>query len=415
MTDNFKQRSGDDLDYFRYNQYGPNPMAAAGPIALLALPGSQDFVEKVDKHLHNRRLEYMTDMANVGLSEPGFLRDSYILRSESVRFSSGEGKATIINSIRGHDTFIFSDVLNYSITYKLFGKTVRMGPDDHFQDLVRMILATNDKAERVSVIMPFMYEGRQDVRTTRESLDCAYMLKELEELKVKNIISFDPHDPRVENALPKKSIDSIPVSYQMIKALCREYDDLDFSSRKSTMVISPDEMGIKRAMFYATVLGLPLGTFYRKRDYSVNAKSPTHSFEYLGESPAGRDVLIVDDMIVTGNAMVETAKKLKKAKAKRVFCISSYLLAVDGAGDLEKAVQEGYIDRVFSTNLIYSPPDLLAKDWYVSVDLTRFVALLIDALNHNASISSLLDQTMKIKLLLSKYDDQQRFAKLNRN
>ncbi len=415
MTDNLMQRTGEDLDYFSYNQYGPNPMSPVGPIALITLPGSQAFVEKVDQHLHNRRLEYMTDMANIGLSEPGFLRDSYILRSESVRFSSGEGKGTIIDSIRGHDTFIFSDVLNYSITYKLFGKTVRMGPDDHFQDLVRMILATNEKAERVSVIMPFMYEGRQDVRLTRESLDCAYMLKELEELNVKNIISFDPHDPRVENALPKKSIDNIPVSYQMIKALCREYDDLDFSSRKSTMVISPDEMGIKRAMFYATVLGLPLGTFYRKRDYSINVKNPTQSFEYLGDSPAGRDVLIVDDMIVTGNAMVATAKKLKEAKAKRVFCISSYLLAVDGTNDLENAVKAGYIDRVFSTNLIYTPPELLAKDWYVSVDLTRFVALLIDALNHNASISSLLDQTAKIKRLLTKYDDQQRFAKLNKN
>ncbi len=405
-------RGHEEQDYFRYNQYGPNTMTTAGPIALIALPGSKDFVEKVDKHLHERRLEYIGDSAMLGLSEPGFLRDSYIIRSDSVRFSSGEGKGTIIDSIRGHDTFIFCDVLNYSIQYKLFGKTVRMGPDDHFQDLVRMILATNDKTERVSVIMPFMYEGRQDMRTTRESLDCAYMLKELEELNVKNIVSFDPHDPRVENALPKKSIDNIPVSYQMIKAMCREYDDLDFSSGQSTMVVSPDEMGIKRAMFYATVLGIPLGTFYRKRDYSLNAKQPIMSFEYLGDSPAGRDVIIIDDMIVTGHAMVETAKKLKEAKAKRVFCVSSYLLAVDGTNDLQEAVDAGYIDRVFSTNLIYSPPELLAKDWFVSVDLTRFVALLIDAINHNASISSLLDQTAKINQLLRKYDQAQRFSKL---
>lgn len=413
MINHSHSRSAEEQDYFRYNQYGPNTMTAIGPIALIALPGSQAFVEKVDAHLHNRRLEYMSDSANFGLGEPGFLRDSYIIRSESVRFSSGEGKGAIIDSIRGHDTYIFCDVLNYSIMFKLFGKNVRMGPDDHFQDLVRMILATNDKTERVSVIMPFMYEGRQDVRSTRESLDCAYMLKELEELNVKNIVSFDPHDPRVENALPKKSIDNIPVSYQMIKALCREYDDLDFQSGKSTMVISPDEMGIKRAMFFATVLGVPLGTFYRKRDYSLDSKNPTHTFEYLGDSPAGRDVLIIDDMIVTGNAMVETAKKLKEAKAKRVFCISSYLLAVDGTSDLEAAVNAGYIDRVFATNLIYSPPELLAKEWFVSVDLTRFVALLIDALNHNASISSLLDQTVKINRLMQRYDEQQRFMKLN--
>lgn len=411
MSDSLHLTGTHSRDYYRYNQYGHNPMPSVGPIALIALPGSQDFVKRVDKHLHNRRLEYLTESPNFGLTEPGFLRDSYIKESQSVRFSSGEGKGTIFDSIRGHDTYIFCDVLNYSIQYKLFGKTVCMGPDDHFQDLVRMILATNDKTERVSVIMPFMYEGRQDVRNTRESLDCAYMLKELEELNVKNIISFDPHDPRVENALPKKSIDNIPLSYQMIKALCREYDDLDFSSGQSSMVISPDEMGIKRAMFYATVLGLPLGIFYRKRDYS-NPKRIIHSYEYLGDSPAGRDALIIDDMIVSGRAMAESAKKLKEAKAKRVFCIASYLLAIGDAKELEKAVAAGHIDRVFASNLIYTPPELLAKEWFVSVDLTRFVALLIDALNHNASISSLLDQTGKINRLLRKYDEQQRFAKL---
>lgn len=401
-----------EKNYYHYNQYGHNSMATKGPIGLIALPGSADFVNKVDRQLHVRRLEYMTESNSFLQHEPGFLRDSYLLNTDSVRFSSGEGKGKIHDSVRGHDTYIFCDVLNYSIRYKLFGKSVSMGPDDHFQDLVRMILATCDKAERISVIMPFMYEGRQDVRSTRESLDCAYVLKVLDRLNAKNIISFDPHDPRIENALPQKGIDSIPVSYQMIKALCHEYDDLDFSSGHSTMVISPDEMGIKRAMFYATVLGVPLGTFYRKYDYGFRNEKALRSFEYLGDSPEGRDVLIVDDMIVTGNAVIETAKKLKAQHAKRVFCLCSYLLAVNGVDDIQEAVNQGYIDRVFSTNLTYCPPEILAKDWFYSVDLTRFVALLIDAINHNASIGSLIDQTAKIRRLLEAYDQQQRFSRL---
>lgn len=395
------------LHYHSYQQAGMNLMPTMAPLALIALPGSRTFTEKVDQHLYARRLEELESSTRSIEDTCGFLRPSYLVKSDSVRFSSGEGKGTIADSIRGHDVYIFCDVLNHSIEYKMFGKTVPMGPDEHFQDMVRMILATCGKAARLNVVIPFLYQSRQNVRQSRESLDCAYMLKELESLGVSNIISFDPHDARVENALPKKAIDNFPSTYQLIKTLCQTYPDLDFQSDSRMMVISPDEMGLKRAMYYANVLGLPLGTFYRKRSFDPQAMTQQVHYEFLGDSPEGRDVLIIDDMIVTGGTMIETAKKLKKQNARRIFCLSSYAPMVKGIGDLQSAVDEGLIDRVFSTNLIYNWPELEAANWYVQADMSKTVALVLDALNHNASIASILNQTEKIKQLLQQYTETQ--------
>ena len=396
-----------DNNYHDYRAHGSNHLPCVAPIALISLPGSRDFTVKVDRHLYNRRLQYLEERTLTIDDEPGFLRDSYIMRSHAVRFSSGEGKGTLEDSIRGHDVYIICDVLNHSIEFSMFGKSVPMGPDDHFQDLIRMLLATNGKARRLTVIMPFLYQSRQVVRSARESLDCAHMLKQLDKLRASSIVSFDPHDSRIENALPQNALDSFPVSYQQIKALCKTYRDLDFTTERAMMVISPDESGMKRAMYYATVMGLPLGTFYRNRDFSDQSLRKASGVEFLGDSPAGRDVLIVDDMINTGHTMIETARQLKKQKARRVFCLASFAPMVDGTEGMEEAVKAGYIDRVFSTNLIYNRPDLLAAAWYVQTDMTKTVALIIDAMNHNASISSLLDQTSRIRRLLRHYQETQ--------
>ena len=389
----------DEKSYSRYNQYGENPMAPIAPIGLIQLKGSVEFTEKVNYYLTTRRSEYQQE-AFVS-KYPGFYRQDYRIEVENARFSSGEGKAVIKNTVRGHDLYIISDVMNPSITYKMYGQLNHMSPDDHYQDLKRVILACSGKARRINVIMPFLYESRQHKRNARESLDCAFALEELYNLGVANIITFDAHDERVANAIPLSGLESLPSNYQMIKEMYRQIPDLSFTKGKF-MVVSPDEGGIGRAMYYASILGVPLGTFYKRRDYTtvVNGRNPIIAHEFLGDSVEGMDILIVDDMISSGDSMLDIAKAMKERGARKVFCAATFGLFTEGIENFNKAYEAGIFDKVFATNLIYRRPELLEAPWFADVNMCKFVALLIDAINHDASLSNLINPTEKIKKLL---------------
>ncbi len=389
----------DEKSYSRYNQYGENPMAPIAPIGLIQLKGSVEFTEKVNYYLTTRRSEYQRE-AFVS-KYPGFYRQDYRIEVENARFSSGEGKAVIKNTVRGHDLYIISDVMNPSITYKMYGQLNHMSPDDHYQDLKRVILACSGKARRINVIMPFLYESRQHKRNARESLDCAFALEELYNLGVSNIITFDAHDERVANAIPLSGFESLPSNYQMIKEMYRQIPDLSFTKGKF-MVVSPDEGGIGRAMYYASILGVPLGTFYKRRDYTtvVNGRNPIIAHEFLGDSVEGMDILIVDDMISSGDSMLDIAKAMKERGARKVFCAATFGLFTEGIDNFNKAYEQGIFDKVFATNLIYRRPELLEAPWFADVNMCKFVALLIDAINHDASLSNLINPTEKIKKLL---------------
>ena len=389
----------DEGAYSRYNQYGDNPMAPVGPIALVPLKGSVEFTDKVNWYLNKRRSEYQEQ--EFISKYPGFYRQDYRIAVENARFSSGEGKAVIQSSVRGHDLFIISDVTNFSCTYKMFGQTNHMSPDDHYQDLKRVILACSGKARRINVIMPFLYESRQHKRNARESLDCAFALEELYNLGVSNIITFDAHDERVANAIPLSGFESLPSNYQMIKEMYKQIPDLSFTKGKF-MVVSPDEGGIGRAMYYASILGVPLGTFYKRRDYTtvVNGRNPIIAHEFLGDSVEGMDILIVDDMISSGDSMLDIAKAMKERGARKVFCAVTFGLFTEGIDNFNKAYEQGVFDKVFATNLIYRRPELLQAPWFADVNMCKFVALLIDAINHDASLSNLINPTEKIKKLL---------------
>jgi len=393
----------DEKSYSRYNQYGDNPMPPIAPVAIVPLKGSMDFSESVNHYLCERRSEYQKQLL-VG-TYPGFFRNDYRIGVNNVRFSSGEGKAVISNSVRGHDLFIISDVMNFSCTYKMFGIENCMSPDDHFQDLKRVMLACSGKARRINVIMPFLYESRQDKRNDRESLDCAFALEEIYNLGVENIITFDAHDVRVANAIPTSGFESLTSNYQIIKAMFRSIDGLDFSNGKF-MIISPDEGGIRRAMYYASMLGVPLGTFYKRRDYTsvVEGRNPIIAHEFLGDSVEGIDILIVDDMISTGDSMLDIAREMKKRGAKNIYCAATFGLFTDGIDRFNQAYEEGILSKVFSTNLIYRRPELLAAPWFEDVNMAKFVALIIDAINHDASLSNLIYPTEKIKALLKKME-----------
>lgn len=393
-----------DKNYYIYNQYGNNPMAPVGPIGLVPLLGSSSFTQAVNDCLFQRRCEYQENMPEVGEVYPGFLRQDYRIPVENIRFSSGEGKAVISSTVRGHDIFIISDVTNYSITYEMYGFKNHMSPDDHYQDLKRVILAISGKARRINIIMPFLYESRQHKRNARESLDCAHMLEELYDLGAANIITFDAHDERVANAIPTSGFENIPSTYQIIKALVNTTPDLNFSEGRF-MVVSPDEGAIARAMYYASMLGVPLGTFYKRRDYTrvINGRNPIVAHEFLGDSVEGMDILIVDDMISSGESMLDLARELKERKARRIFCAATFGLFTDGLEYFDSAYAEGLISKVFATNLIYRRPDLLSAGWFYDVNMAKFVALLVDAINHDASLSSLIDPTEKIRKLLEKF------------
>ena len=373
-----------------------------GSLGIISLPGCKPLGEKVDQYLVKWRAERESEHKE-SLAFAGYQRESYLLDAKVPRFGSGEAKGQILESVRGTDLYLLVDVLNYSMTYSLCGNENHMSPDDHYQDLKRIIAAVGGKARRITVIMPFLYESRQHKRTSRESLDCALALQELVSMGVDNIITFDAHDPRVQNAIPLHGFETVQPAYQFIKGLLRNVKDLQLDS-SHMMVISPDEGGTSRAIYFANMLGLDMGMFYKRRDYTkiVNGRNPIVAHEFLGSSVEGKDVLIIDDMISSGESMIDVAKELKRRNARRVFCLSTFGLFTNGLEVFDRAVEEGIIEKVITTNLTYQTPELLSRDWYASSDVSKYVALLIDTLNHDASISDLLNPTERIKEYLEK-------------
>ena len=375
-----------------------------GTLGIIPLSSCAKIGEKVDKYLAAWREQREHDNASA-LSFAGYKRDSYILDAKTPRFGSGEGKGVLNDSIRGCDLYIMVDVCNYSIEYSLCGFKNRMSPDDHYADLKRVISAAGGKARRINVIMPFLYESRQHKRSGRESLDCALMLQELTDMGVENIITFDAHDPRVHNAIPLKGFESVSCTYQFIKYLLLGVDDLHIDSQHM-MVISPDEGGMGRAVYFANVLGLDMGMFYKRRDYTkiINGRNPIVAHEFLGTNVEGKDVIIIDDMISSGESMIDVASELKKRGASRVFCATTFGLFTNGFKKFDEAYENGVIDKILTTNLIYQPEELLSKPWYINVDMSKYMALLIDTLNHDSSISSLLNPVDRIQKRVSEYN-----------
>lgn len=374
-----------------------------GSLGIISLPGCKPLGEKVDQYLVKWRAERESEHKE-SLAFAGYQRDSYLLDAKVPRFGSGEAKGQILESVRGTDLYLLVDVLNYSMTYSLCGNENHMSPDDHYQDLKRIIAAVGGKARRITVIMPFLYESRQHKRSSRESLDCALALQELVSMGVDNIITFDAHDPRVQNAIPLHGFETVQPAYQFIKGLLRNVKDLQLDSNHM-MVISPDEGGMGRAVFFANVLGLDLGMFYKRRDYTkiINGRNPIVAHEFLGASVEGKDVIIVDDMISSGESMLDTAKELKRMKARKVFICTTFGLFTGGLKKFDEYYENGIIDRVLTTNLVYQTPELLSKPYYINVDMSKYIALIIDNLNHDASLSDLLNPTGRINRLLAKY------------
>ena len=374
-----------------------------GPLGIIALPSCRELGDKIDSFIASWREQRENEHTST-LPFNGYLKKSYMVDAKIPRFGSGEAKGIINQSVRGDDLYIITDVTNYSLTYSLCGCTNHMSPDDHFQDLKRVIAAVGGKARRITVIMPFLYESRQHKRTGRESLDCALALQELTNMGVDNIITFDAHDPRVQNAIPLKGFETVTPAYQFIKALLREEPDIRMDAAHM-MIISPDEGGTSRAIYYSNVLGLDLGMFYKRRDYTriVNGKNPIVAHEFLGASVEGKDCLIIDDMISSGDSMLDVARELKRRKAGKVFAASSFGLFTNGLSKFDEYYEKGLIDRVLTTNLIYQTPELLTKPYYINVDMSKYIALIIDTLNHDASISELLDPVTRIHNILKKY------------
>ena len=378
-----------------------------GQLGIIPLQSSWELGKKVNEYIVSWRKERESAHSGNILFE-NYKQDTYIIDAKCSRFGSGEAKGTINESIRGKDLYLIVDVTNYNIEYKLCGHINRMSPDDHYSDLKRLIAAASGKARRINVIMPFLYESRQHKRTARESLDCALALQELMSMGVENIITFDAHDPRVQNAIPMSGFESIQPNYQFIKALFHSVKDLTVDS-DHMMIISPDEGAMTRAVYYANVLGIDMGMFYKRRDYSrvVDGRNPIVAHEFLGASVEGKDVVIIDDMISSGESMLDTARELKKRKANRVFVASTFGLFTNGLAAFDKAYEEGTISKILTTNCIYQSPELLSRPYYVNVDLSKYIALLIDSLNHDHSISELLDPNEKIHKLLNKYNNHE--------
>ena len=378
-----------------------------GQLGIIPLQSSWELGKKVNEYIVSWRKERESAHSGNILFE-NYKQDTYIIDAKCSRFGSGEAKGTINESIRGKDLYLIVDVTNYNIEYKLCGHMNRMSPDDHYSDLKRLIAAASGKARRINVIMPFLYESRQHKRTARESLDCALALQELMSMGVENIITFDAHDPRVQNAIPMSGFESIQPNYLFIKALFHSVKDLTVDS-DHMMIISPDEGAMTRAVYYANVLGIDMGMFYKRRDYSrvVDGRNPIVAHEFLGASVEGKDVVIIDDMISSGESMLDTARELKKRKANRVFVASTFGLFTNGLAAFDKAYEEGTISKILTTNCIYQSPELLSRPYYVNVDLSKYIALLIDSLNHDHSISELLDPNEKIHKLLNKYNNHE--------
>ena len=370
-----------------------------GDLGIIPLQSCSELGKMVNEYI----VDWRKEREDV-LHQDDKIKDSYIVNTKCSRFGSGEAKGTILDSIRGKDLYLLVDVTNYSIEYSLCGHMNKMSPDDHYSDLKRIITAAAGKARRINVIMPFLYESRQHKRTSRESLDCAVALQELHALGVENIITFDAHDPRVQNAIPNSGFDSIQPTYQFIKALFNNVPDLQVDS-EHMMIISPDEGAMGRAVYYSNVLGLDMGLFYKRRDYSrvVNGRNPIVAHEFLGSSVEGKDVFIVDDMISSGESMLDVAKELKKRKANRVFVAATFGLFTNGLKQFDEYYEQGLISKVLTTNVIYQTPDLLSRPYYINVDLSKYIALMIDKLNYDHSISELLDPNAKIQNALTYY------------
>ncbi len=374
-----------------------------GPLGLIPIDGCQELGRKVDAYLVEWRKKRQNEhKTSVLFSE--YEKNSYIIDSHVPRFGSGEAKGVIDKSVRGDDLFIMVDVCNYSLTYSLCGQINHMSPDDHFQNLKRIIAAVGGKARRITVVMPFLYESRQHKRNGRESLDCALALQELVYMGVDHIITFDAHDPRVQNAIPLKGFETVQPIYQFIKHLLRHETELQIDS-DHMMVISPDEGGMKRAIYFANVLGLDVGMFYKRRDYTkiINGRNPIVAHEFLGAPVEGKDVIIIDDMISSGDSVMEVARELKRRKARKVFVCATFGLFTGGLKKFDEYYENGLIDRMLTTNLIYQPPELLAKPYYIDVDMSKYIALLVDYMNHDVSLNHLLNPTDRINRLLERY------------
>lgn len=376
-----------------------------GTLGIIALESSREMGRKVNDYIVSWRKTRSSVHASA-LEFEGYKRDSYLIESSCPRFGSGEAKGNIRQSVRGDDIYILVDVCNYSLTYTVCGHENHMSPDDHYQDLKRIISALGGKARRITVIMPFLYESRQHKRSSRESLDCALALQELTNMGVESIITFDAHDPRVQNSIPLKSFETVMPTYQFIKALLRNIPDLTIDS-DHMMVISPDEGAMSRAVYFANVLGLDMGMFYKRRDYTkiVDGRNPIVAHEFLGSDVSGKDVVILDDMISSGDSIIDTAKELKKRNAGRIFVCSTFGLFTNGLEKFDMAYEDGLIYRIITTNLIYQTPELLQKPYYINADISKYIALLIDTLNHDGSISSLLNPTDRIQNIIARYKE----------
>ena len=375
-----------------------------GDLGIIALPSSAEMGRKINDYIVGWRKE-RDHKHSAHLQLTGYVRDNYLIRSETPRFGSGEGKATIYDSIRGYDIFLLLDVCNYSITYTMRGQTNHMSPDDHFIDLERMIAAIGGKARRINVIMPYLYESRQHRRSGRESLDCAQALKELVRMGVDNIITFDAHDPRIQNAIPLSGFENFLPTYQFLKGLFRAAPDFTVSP-ETLMIVSPDEAGTSRAVYMANVLGVDMGMFYKRRDYTktLNGENPIVQHEFLGAPVKGKDVVLLDDMISSGNTALQIARELKILGAKRIFICATFGLFTDGLQKFDDAWKKKTFHALLTTNLVYQKPELLSKPYYRSCDLSKFVALIIDSLNHDSSLSDLLDPVDRINRFLARKD-----------
>ncbi len=374
-----------------------------GSLGIIAVDGCQELGNKVNDYLVKWRKESSHEHKN-DVVFTGYEKDNYLIDAKVPRFGSGEAKGVINESVRGKDLYLMVDVCNYSLTYSLSGHVNHMSPDDHFQNLKRVIAAVGGKARRLNVIMPFLYESRQHKRSSRESLDCALALQELVSMGVDNIITFDAHDPRVQNAIPLSGFETVRPTYQFIKGLLRTVPDLIIDS-DHMMAISPDEGGTSRAVYLANVLGLDMGMFYKRRDYTqiVDGRNPIVAHEFLGSSVEGKDVITIDDMISSGDSIIDVATELKRRKAKRIFAAATFGLFTNGLDKFDKAYEEGIIHGILTTNLIYQTPELLSRPYYINCDLSKYIALLIDTLNHDGSISSILSPNERIQHVVQKY------------
>ena len=379
-----------------------------GPLKLGVLQGCAQFGAAVDRHLsdyrHNSPLVDPEDAALI----PGYIKDSYLLDCSCPRFGTGEGKGQINESVRGCDLFLLVDITNYSLTYSLCGHENHMSPDNHYQDLKRLISAANGKAKRITVIMPFLYEGRQHKRSMRESLDCSLALTELADMGVTNIVTFDAHDPRVQNAIPLHGFDSFMPGYQFLSTLVSCVPDLVIDA-DHMMAISPDEGAMERAIYFANILGIGMGMFYKRRDYTtiISGKNPIIAHEFLGDPVEGKDVLVIDDMISSGESMLDVAKQLKERKARRVFVCTTFGLFTEGLAKFDEYYEKGYISKVITTNLTYRPAELLEREWYAEADMTKFMASIIDHLNHDVSLSKLQSPNSRIRSLIEEVKARQ--------